>query len=162
MGVFAAMLVMLAPEPIQQLNRMSYDLMLRRLGEKPPNPNVLIVDVDEASLTRYGQWPWPRHLVARLLNIVRDGNPDAVGIDILFAEPDRSSLKFVNKDLKTDFGTELDISNLPPEVVDHDWALSRTLHRGSFYLGVMFRFGKRVKIKARVAKQPIGYHVCQP
>ncbi len=147
MGVFAAMLVMLAPEPLQQINRMSYDLMLCRLGEKPPNPNVLIVDVDEASLTRYGQWPWPRHLMARLLNILRDGKPDSVGIDILFAEPDRSSLKLVNKALKIDSGTELDISNLPLEVVDHDWALSRTLRRGSFYLGVMFRFGKRGTIK---------------
>ena len=95
MGLFAVMLVSLAPEPIQQLNRMSYDFMLRRLGEKPPNPNVLIVDVDEASLARYGQWPWPRHLVARLLDIVRDGKPDVVGIDILFAEPDRSSLQFL-------------------------------------------------------------------
>ena len=156
MGLFAALLVMLAPEPLQQLNRMSYDLMLRRLGEKPPNPNVLIVDVDESSLARYGQWPWPRHLVAQLLNIVRDGKPDAVGIDILFAEPDRSSLKFVNKDLKTGFGTELDISNLPPEVVDHDWALSRTLYRGSFYLGVMFRFGERFKIKEELPSSRLG------
>lgn len=141
LGVLAAMVVMVAPEPIRQLDRIGYDLMLRRLGEKPHNPNVLIVDIDEASLTRYGQWPWPRHLVARLLNIVRDGKPDSVGIDILFAEPDRSSLKFINRDLQTDFGTELDISGMPPEVVDHDWALSRTLQRGSFYLGVMFRFG---------------------
>ena len=147
MGVFAAILVMLAPEPLQQLNRISYDFMLRRLGSKPPNPNVLIVDVDEASLTRYGQWPWPRHLVARLLNIVRDGKPDSIGIDILFPEPDRTSLKLVNKALKIDSGTELDISNLPLEVVDHDWALSRTLRRGSFCLGVMFRFGKRGAIK---------------
>ena len=156
MGVLAALLVMLAPEPIQQLNRMSYDLMLRRLGEKSPHPNVLIVDVDEASLTRYGQWPWPRHLVARLLDIVRDGKPDAVGIDILFAEPDRSSLISVNKDLKTDFGTELDISNLPPEVVDHDWALSRILHRGSFYLGVMFRFGEKFKVKEELSSSRMG------
>ena len=155
-GVFVAMLVMLAPEPIQQLNRISYDIMLRRLGEKPPNPNVLIVDVDEASLTRYGQWPWPRHLVARLLNVVRDGNPDAVGIDILFAEPDRSSLAIVNNDLKTDFGAELDISNLPPEVVDHDWALSRTLHRGSFYLGIMFRFGERSEKIAELPNSQLG------
>jgi len=50
MAVCAALLVMLAPEPLQQLNRMSYDLMLRRLGEKPPNANVLIVDVDEPSV----------------------------------------------------------------------------------------------------------------
>jgi adenylate cyclase len=56
-------------------------------------------------------------------------------------------LKFVNKDFRAAIGTELDISNLPPEEVDHDWALSRTLYRGSFSLGVLFRFGKRFKIK---------------
>lgn len=156
MAVLAALLVMLAPEPLQQLNRMTYDLMLRRLGEKPPNPHVLIVDVDEASLTRYGQWPWPRHLVARLLDFVRDGKPAAVGIDILFAEPDRSSLISVAKNLKTDSGTELDISNLPPEVVDHDWALSRTLHRGSFFLGVMFRFGEQFKKKEALPSSRLG------
>jgi adenylate cyclase len=130
--------------------------MLRRLGEKPPHPNVLIVDVDEASLTRYGQWPWPRHLVARLLDIVRDGKPDAVGIDILFAESDRSSLKFINKDLKAGFSRELDLSKLPQEMVDHDWALSRTLHRGSFYLGIMFRFGKKFKIKEELPGSRLG------
>jgi HD-GYP domain-containing protein (c-di-GMP phosphodiesterase class II) len=129
---------------------------LRRLGGNPPNSNVLIVDVDEPSLARYGQWPWPRHLVAQLLNIVRDGNPDAVGVDILFAEPDRSSLKFVNKELKAGFGTELDIANLPPELVDHDWALSRTLHRGSFYLGVMFRFGEGIKIHEKLPDSQLG------
>jgi adenylate cyclase len=155
-SMFTMLLVMLAPEPLQQLNRMSYDLMLRRLGGNPPNSNVLIVDVDEPSLARYGQWPWPRHLVAQLLNIVRDGNPDAVGVDILFAEPDRSSLKFVNKELKAGFGTELDIANLPPELVDHDWALSRTLHRGSFYLGVMFRFGEGIKIHEKLPDSQLG------
>jgi adenylate cyclase len=149
-GVSAAMLVMIAPEPFRQVDRIAYDLMLHRLGKKPHNPKVLIVDVDEASLSRYGQWPWPRHLVARLLDIVRDGTPDSVGVDILFAEPDRSSLRFVNEELKTDFDTELDISNLPPDVVDHDWALSRTLRRGSFFLGLMFRFGKGNTIKAEL------------
>ncbi|KJR97766.1 MAG: hypothetical protein VR65_22275 [Desulfobulbaceae bacterium BRH_c16a] len=139
----AAILAVIAPEPLRQLDRISYDFMLQRLGGKPHNPKVLIVDIDEASLARYGQWPWPRHLVARLLGIVRDGTPDSVGIDILFAEPDRSSLMFVNRDLKTEFGTELDISSMPPERVDHDWALSSTLNRGSFYLGVMFRFGEK-------------------
>lgn len=156
LGLSAAMLVMIAPEPFRQLDRIGYDLMLQRLGGKPHNPNVLIVDVDQASLTRYGQWPWPRHIVARLLKIVHDGQPDSVGIDILFAEPDRSSLKFVNRDLKADFGTELDISGLPPEAVDHDWALSRTLHRGSFYLGVMFLFGERNKIEVELPKSQLG------
>lgn len=68
LAVVASMLVMLAPEPLRQLDRLSYDLMLRGLGKKAPHANVLIVDVDEASLARYGQWPWPR-IVARLLNL---------------------------------------------------------------------------------------------
>lgn len=156
MGVVAALVVMLAPESLQHFNRMTYDLMLRRLGEKPPNPNVLIVDVDEASLNRFGQWPWPRHLVARLLDIVRDGKPDAVGVDILFAEPDRSSLISVNKNLKAEIGMELDISNLPPEIVDQDLALSRSLQRGSIYLGVMFRFGEKFKIKEELPRSRLS------
>ena len=153
---------MIAPEPFRQLDRIAYDLMLHRLGEKPHNPKVLIVDIDEASLSRYGQWPWPRHLVARLLNSIRDGKPDSVGVDILFAEPDRSSLKFVNRDLKAHFDTELDISKLPPEVVDHDWALSRTLRRGSFYLGVLFRFGKGNTIQAALPGSRLAVTHVQP
>ena len=162
LGALAALLVMIAPEPFRQLDRIAYDLMLHRLGEKPHNPKVLIVDIDEASLSRYGQWPWPRHLVARLLNSIRDGKPDSVGVDILFAEPDRSSLKFVNRDLKTHFDTELDISKLPPEVVDHDWALSRTLRRGSFYLGVLFRFGERNTIQAALPGSQLAVTHVQP
>ncbi len=142
MAVLTAVLIMLSPKPFRQLDRMSYDFMLRGLGEKASNPFVLVVDVDEASLARYGQWPWPRHLVARMLDVVRDGEPDAVGIDILFAEPDRTSLGRVSAELKSGFGVELDIKALPLEMVDNDWALSCTLLRDSFYLGVMFRFGE--------------------
>ncbi len=142
MAVLTAVLVMLSPKPFRQLDRMSYDYMLRGLGDKAPNTSVLVLDVDEASLARYGQWPWPRHLVARLLGVVRDGEPDSVGIDILFAESDRTSLGKVREELKSSFGVELDLKNLPKEIVDNDWALSQTLLRDSFYLGVMFLFGK--------------------
>ena len=52
---------------------------------------AVIVDVDGKSLASYGQWPWPRTLLARLLNQVLATGPAAVGIDIVMPEPDRFS-----------------------------------------------------------------------
>ena len=52
---------------------------------------AVIVAIDEASLDRFGQWPWPRTLVAQLLDKLRAGSPAAIGVDILFPEPDRLS-----------------------------------------------------------------------
>ena len=52
---------------------------------------VVIVDVDGKSLARHGQWPWPRTLLARLLNRLADADPAAIGIDIAMPEADRLS-----------------------------------------------------------------------
>jgi adenylate cyclase len=130
------------PGPLRQLERIAYDLLLRGLGEKPPHSAVLVVDIDESSLARYGQWPWPRYLVGDLLNLIRDGQPAAVGVDILFPEADRHSLRLVNQTLQKKFGLEFDLAGLPGELVDHDWALAQVLQRGSFFLGGLFLFEK--------------------
>jgi serine phosphatase RsbU (regulator of sigma subunit) len=52
---------------------------------------AVIVAIDEASLARFGQWPWPRTLVARLFDRIAAARPAAIGVDILFPEPDRLS-----------------------------------------------------------------------
>jgi adenylate cyclase len=55
-------------------------------------PGVAIIDIDEASLARHGQWPWPRDLIARLLGQSYAQGAVAVAFDMVFAEPDRASL----------------------------------------------------------------------
>jgi adenylate cyclase len=52
---------------------------------------VRIVAIDEKSLARRGQWPWPRTLVASLIRRIAAGHPRVLGVDIIFAEPDRLS-----------------------------------------------------------------------
>lgn len=52
---------------------------------------AVIVAIDEESLNRFGQWPWPRTLLARLFDRIAAANPAAIGVDILFPEPDRLS-----------------------------------------------------------------------
>lgn len=50
-----------------------------------------IVEIDEATLAEYGQWPWPRTLVAELATRIIEHEPAAIGFDLLFPEPDRFS-----------------------------------------------------------------------
>ncbi len=68
-----------------------YDLHFRiRQILKPLNPpkEILIVAIDEKSLSEYGRWPWSRLLQAELIQEVLEGRPEAVGLDILYPEPE--------------------------------------------------------------------------
>lgn len=60
-------------------------------GELPKSDNIVIVDIDEASLKEYGQWPWSRDLVSKLLNKTLSHNVGIIGLDMVFAEEDKSS-----------------------------------------------------------------------
>lgn len=51
----------------------------------------IIVAVDEKSLAALGQWPWPRDQVARLIDRIGEAGAAAIGVDVLFLEPDRHS-----------------------------------------------------------------------
>ena len=52
---------------------------------------AVIVAIDEESLRRYGQWPWPRTRLADLLDRIGDAHPAAIAMDMFFPEPDRYS-----------------------------------------------------------------------
>lgn len=52
---------------------------------------VELVAIDERSLARHGQWPWPRTLLAELVRVIERQRPAAIGIAILMSEPDRLS-----------------------------------------------------------------------
>ena len=81
------------PAPVQLLRERGFDfIQSMRPNVMAPEPNVVIVDIDEKSLAKIGQWPWPRVLLAQLVeNIILDYGALVVGFDIVFAEPDRVS-----------------------------------------------------------------------
>jgi adenylate cyclase len=77
---------------VQALRLIAFDSYqkLAPAGYEPDLP-VRIVDVDEESLSRIGQWPWPRTTMAKLLETLGADGAAVVGFDILFSEPDRTS-----------------------------------------------------------------------
>jgi adenylate cyclase len=81
----------LDPVPMQVLRNYTFDayqqLKPRPYGGEP----VRIVDLDDESLKRYGQWPWPRTLVAKLLSRLGEYGVASVAFDMVFSEPDGKS-----------------------------------------------------------------------
>lgn len=78
--------------PIEALRLAGFDVFQRVLPRQfPDQPPALIVDIDEESLAKLGQWPWPRWRVAALVERILAAKPAALAIDVLFVEPDRLS-----------------------------------------------------------------------
>lgn len=106
--------------PLQYLDRILYDQLSRFSADEEDAKAVQVVSIDEASLAALGQWPWPRYRVAELLSRIAEAQPAAIAVDVLFSEPDRTSLKALQRSFENDFGVELNFSGVPPELQDND------------------------------------------
>ncbi len=80
------------PEPVARLRLSVFDSYLnaspRPLDETLP---VRIVDIDETSLAKIGQWPWPRTKLAALVEALKSAGARTITLDLILAEPDRLS-----------------------------------------------------------------------
>src|SRR5262249_18800929 len=88
---------------VRALRLVAFDYY-QRLDPAPYDPDlpVRIVDIDEKSLSIYGQWPWPRTIVRDLLLGLTSKGASVVAFDVLFAEPDRTSVEAIVKRLPPD------------------------------------------------------------
>ena len=79
------------PDFVEGVRHRSFDYFQRiRPREYVPVP-VHVIDIDDASLEKYGQWPWPRNFIARLVNSLRDYGVSVIAFDSVFPEKDRTS-----------------------------------------------------------------------
>ncbi len=77
---------------VQRLENYTYDQRLLRTMPDTLDPRIVILDIDERSLQEQGHWPWPRHQIAHMMDLLFDKYQiDVLGFDVLFAEPDGSS-----------------------------------------------------------------------
>lgn len=91
MTVAALALYLADPIAIQSLRLAQFD-QLQRWQPRPYTPvPVRVVDIDEASLKAYGQWPWPRTRMAELVERLNSAGATVVAFDVLLSEPDRSA-----------------------------------------------------------------------
>lgn len=115
------------------LRTASFDLYQTIYPRERVSAPVTIVDIDEESLHQYGQWPWPRTLLARMLDRLWEAEPAAVAFDIIMPEPDRASPCQVTQYIpRIDRALINKICQLP----SNDSVLAGALSRGKSVLGI--------------------------
>ena len=89
------------PEFVQVLRLKYFDqLQIKYPRTTEGQTYSVIVDIDEKSLREIGQWPWPRTVLADLFNKSKDAGMLVLGLDVLFAEKDRTSPELIANDVK--------------------------------------------------------------
>ena len=74
------------PNFIKSISFLSFDLYQKAFPLKKQDSNVIIIDIDEKSLSKFGQFPWNRSIFAKIIENVNSANPKAIGFDVFFSE----------------------------------------------------------------------------
>ena len=128
---------------LQRLDDIIYDARLRATMPKTLDDRIVIIDIDEKSLSEIGRWPWGRNKMAEFTNELFQRQKIAIlGFDIVFAEPDESSgLKRLNElaqnELKGQTGFAEKLQSLQG-VLDYDAAFAKSLENRPVVLGFYF------------------------
>jgi CHASE2 domain-containing sensor protein len=137
-GVLPALVVaglsLYHPSFLHNLENSTYDRLVRNTPARPLGGRIAIVDVDERSLSSFGQWPWRRDVIGDLVTTIRDQGASIVALDIIFAEWDRNEGSGVST----------------------DQALARTLREGGVVVGYALTFDPDASQSSSCVQHPLG------
>ena len=139
--LFAALVLRVADPPgVARLRDFAFDTF-QRLQPRAYDPqwSVRIVDIDDASLAAYGQWPWPRDRVARLVDKLTELGAAVIAFDVLFAEPDASSWHRRVRELVAYVDPET-VQRIASAVQDNDRLLASAFAHSSVVTAYTFDF----------------------
>ena len=126
------------PVALEQLQDHTFDAFQRLkprayAGDLP----VRIVDIDEASLRELGQWPWPRTVLARLIDRLVEKGAAVIAFDVVFAEPDRASIAIALRDLPPGPNREA-LAKLAVDLPDNDRIFAASIAKAPVVTGFGF------------------------
>ena len=100
--IFSILLIILIaikiinPSFVKSISYLSFDVYQKVFVENKDS-EVIIIDIDEKSLGKFGQFPWNRGIFAKILDQLNTSNPKAIGFDIFFSEKDKQSPEAIIK-----------------------------------------------------------------
>ncbi len=159
--VAAIALYAVDPPFLRFMELKTLDLRILSRGERASGGETVIAVVDEKSVKELGRWPWPRTLIAGLVDTLKSYGAKAVGFDIVFAEPDQNSslrdIRELTRELQSSGIANPRISGMLRQKLmraDTDAALAQAIKRaGNVTLGYFFH--RSEKEVAHLTKQEI-------
>ncbi len=130
-------LYVLIPSQFEVFDNKLRDMLFINRGTIEPTGHVVIIDIDERSIKEIGQFPWKRSDVAKMINNLGEAGVSAIGFDIMFPEPDKSSPHRVI--------SELGIADIVPQdkQINYDELLASAVANTPTILGYTFDFDGR-------------------
>lgn len=130
-------LYVLIPSQFEVFDNKLRDMLFINRGTIEHTGQVVIIDIDERSLKEIGQFPWKRNDVAKMINNLGEAGASAIGLDIMFPEPDKSSPHRVL--------SELGIADIVPKDkhINYDELLASAVAKTPTVLGYIFDFDGR-------------------
>lgn len=140
---------------IRAISNQSFDALLNLTAKPPQSGQVSIVDIDEASLDELGQWPWPRHVLASLIERLGEAGASVIAFDIVFAESDRSSPDEIIRHWQDFYGNPLALSGLPEGAGDFDRLFANALTRTNTILAAFMTLTDRPPAAGEITDDPL-------
>jgi serine/threonine-protein kinase len=75
----------------ESLEKVIYEIEMRL--DTPRNPGeskVAIVNIDDKSISKLGQWPWPRHIIAEMITILKNNGAKLIGLDMVLTQKEQN------------------------------------------------------------------------
>lgn len=129
------------PEWLEALRHRAFDQLQVQNPRPYQDAGVRVIDLDEESLRRVGQWPWSRTVVADLVDRLHEAGVAAIAFDIAFAEPDRTAPQKV-AELWPQIRDQADLKEAILALPDPDQRLAASMARAPVVTGFFLRSGK--------------------
>ena len=122
------------PNFIKSISYLSFDMYQKVFPIKKNDSNVIIIDIDEKSLSKFGQFPWNRSVFAKIIENVNYAKPKAIGFDVFFSEKDKQSPEEIIKSYNILSG---DVINYLVNIKSHDERFRQQLENSKSVLAVL-------------------------
>ncbi|HWK45264.1 MAG TPA: adenylate/guanylate cyclase domain-containing protein [Stellaceae bacterium] len=114
------------PSPLVQMRNFVFDEFERRTPVEPMAPAFATVEIDDTTLQRFGQWPWPRGLMAKLIDKIAEAKPAVVVLPQLYAEPDETAPRQIVRRLEAQ-GDYQAVLSMIYDLPDGDQLLAKSI-----------------------------------
>jgi adenylate cyclase len=142
------------PEPIESFRAKVFDIFQMIKPRVYQDTPVRIIDIDDESLEKIGQWPWPRTVLGKLIVRLVEGGATVIAFDGVFAEPDRTSPKNILPIWTGDNVSELLRAQLEM-IPDHDDVFAKVIAHSPVVLA--FGLTREPNAKIPLSKSGISH-----
>jgi adenylate cyclase len=130
LGVFVTLRIV-NPPLLETARLQVFDAYVRLAPRHDAAAPVVVVDIDDDTLAAFGQWPWPRTLIAALVQKLDGLGAKTIAFDVVFAEPDRTSPAEASKLWDASEALKAEARKLP----DHEVMLAEAMQQSRVVTG---------------------------